>query len=291
MKFLRKNLGLIALLLPGYGWMILAVYIPLLMMLVFSFLSKAPIAGQPFQFTLGNYADYFSKGFYWTLTRKALLTGLYTTLICLVLAYPMSYAIAKVVPGRWRSALFMLVIVPFWSNTVVRLYSWAIVLRNGGVLDLLAQKVGLPAGSFDILFSYTAILVGLVHGYIPYMVLTLYVAMDRIDDSLLEAAASLGANKLQAFLRVTFPLSMPGVLSGAILIFIPVIGSFVEPRLLGGRSGTMIGTVIEDQFIQLFNWPFGAALAFILLTIVLLIMAVSAKALSKTQLLSSESGQ
>jgi spermidine/putrescine transport system permease protein len=182
----------------------------------------------------------------------------------------------------------MLVIVPFWSNTLVRLYAWAIVLRSGGVIDLFMQFLGFKAGSLGLLYTYPAILIGLIHGYLPYMILTLYIALDRIDQSLLEAAASLGASAWQSFWRVLFPLSLPGVISGAILIFIPSIGSFIEPRLLGGRSGTMIGTVIEDQFIQLFNWPFGAALSFIMLVIVLVLMGLMAFALSRLRLLRAE---
>jgi spermidine/putrescine transport system permease protein len=123
---------------------------------------------------------------------------------------------------------------------------------------------------------------------VPYMILTLYIALDRIDNSLLEAASSLGASRWQTFWRVMFPLSLPGVISGTILIFIPSIGSFVEPRLLGGRSGTLIGTIIEDQFIQLFNWPFGAALSFIMLIIVLAVMGFMALLLSRMRLLRAE---
>jgi spermidine/putrescine transport system permease protein len=200
----------------------------------------------------------------------------------------MALVLAKVIPGRWRSALFMLVIVPFWSNTLVRLYSWAIVLRSGGIIDLFLQFLGLEPNSIEILYTYPAIIIGLVHGYVPYMILTLYIAIDRIDDSLLEAAYSLGASKWQAFWRIVFPLSLPGMISGSILIFIPSIGSFIEPRILGGRSGTMIGTVIEDQFIQLFNWPFGAALSFIMLVIVLIVMGLLAMLLRRMRLLRTQ---
>lgn len=287
-SWLKNRSSLWLLLFPAYGWLAFAILAPLLIMLVFSFLSDVPFGNRVAVLTLENYTTYFSKGFYWTLTTKALKTGLYTTIFCLLIAYPMALVIAKVIPGRWRSALFMLVIVPFWSNTLVRLYSWAIVLRNGGVIDLFLQALGFKSGSFELLYTYPAIVIGLVHGYVPYMILTLYIALDRIDNSLLEAAASLGASKWQSFWRIMLPLSMPGIISGAILIFIPSIGSFIEPRLLGGRSGTMIGTVIEDQFIQLFNWPFGAALSFIMLLIVLVLMGLMALLLSRMRLLRSE---
>lgn len=287
MKWLRKNLSRLLLLLPSYGWLLFAVFAPLLIMLVFSFLSDVPLGARAsdVRLTLENYQTYFSRGFYWALTRKSIMTAVYTTLLCLLIAYPMAYAIAKALPGRWKTALFMLVIVPLWSNTLVRIYSWAIVLRDSGVLDTFLQSVGLAPGIFSILYSHPAVIVGLVHGYLPYMVLTIYVVLDRLDDSLLEAAASLGARRWQTFLRVTLPLSMPGVLAGVIMTFIPVMGSFVEPRILGGKEGTMIGTVIEDQFVQLFNWPLGAAIAFLLLLLVLVLMALSGWIAQRTRLI------
>lgn len=286
-KSLRQNLSKILLLAPSYGWLLLAVFVPMLIMLVFSFLSDVPLGARAenITWTLDNYRTYFSRAFYWTLTRKSLLTALYTTLACLLIAYPMAYIAARLMRGKWKTALFMLMIVPLWSNTLVRLYSWAIVLRDNGLLDNLLKAVGLTSGSLNILYSYPAVIIGLVHGYLPYMVLTIYVALDKLDQNLLDAAASLGANHLQSFLRVTLPLSLPGVLAGVIMTFIPVMGSFVEPRILGGKEGTMIGTVIEDQFVQLFNWNFGAAVAFILLLMVLVLMGLSALVARRRRLL------
>ncbi len=290
MNGIKRNLARALLLLPSYGWLLFAVFIPLLIMLVFSFLSDVPLGSRASQvyLTFENYQTYFSKSFYWALTRKSLLTALYTTALCLLIAYPMAYCIAKVLPGKWKAALFMLVIVPLWSNTLVRIYSWAIVLRDSGVLDNFLQSLGLLPGSLSILYSYPAVIIGLVHGYLPYMALTIYVALDRLDDSLLEAAASLGARRWQTFLRVTLPLSLPGVVAGVIMTFIPVMGSFVEPRILGGKEGTMIGTIIEDQFVQLFNWPLGAAIAFILLLMVLLLMGLAGWAARRGRLVGGE---
>ena len=277
MKFLKANLSRIVLLMPSYGWLLFAIFAPLLIMFGFSFLNDVPLGSRSKEiyFTLENYQTYFSKGFYWTLTQKSLFTAIYTTALCILIGYPMAYAIAKKIPGKYKAALFMLMIIPLWSNTLVRIYSWAIVLRDGGVLNRFLELLGLTEGSLSVLYSYPAIIIGLVHGYLPFMILTIYIALDRLDDSLLEAAASLGARRWQAFFRVTLPLSLPGVVAGTIMTFIPVLGSFVEPRILGGKKGTMIGTVIEDQFIQLFNWPFGAAVAFLLLLIVLVLMGLA----------------
>lgn len=271
----RPPLNLFALLGPAYLWLLLFGFAPLGLMLYFSFLSDTPLGNREVHLTFENYGRFFARGFYSRLMLASLLMGLYTTLGCLLLGYPLAYALAKTVSGRWQTALFLLIIVPFWSNTLVRLYAWIIVLGKGGLINRALGLLGLPNDA-SLLFTYPAIILGLIHSYLPYMVLTIYVALDRIDDALLDAAASLGARPWRTFLRVILPLSGPGVLGGVILVFIPTIGSFVEPRLLGGPAGTMLGTVIEDQFVQVFNWPLGAALSFILLLIVVLILALSA---------------
>jgi spermidine/putrescine transport system permease protein len=280
----RAYLSLFALLAPAYLWLLLFGFAPLGIMLYFSFLSDTPLGARTVEFTFDNYLRYFSRGFYGQLTGRSLLMGFYTTVGCLILGYPLAYALAKRVQGRWQTVLFLLIIVPFWSNSLIRLYSWIIVLGRGGIINYTLQQLGWQT-EWSILFTYPAVIIGLVHAYLPYMVLTIYVALDRIDDRLIEASASLGARPWRTFLRVILPLSMPGVLAGVILVFIPAIGSFVEPRLLGGPAGTMLGTVIEDQFVQVFNWPLGAALSFILLLIVVIILALSARLLTqRTQL-------
>jgi spermidine/putrescine transport system permease protein len=265
------------LLTPSYGWLSLAVFGPLLIMFVFSFMSDVPMGARAkdVHFTLEHYLEYFSQDFYWILTKKSMLTAFYTTFICLLIAYPMAYFCAKTTSGKWKTAIFMLVIIPLWSNTLVRVYSWSILLRDGGVIELFLETFGLSGAFGSMLYTYPAIIIGLVHGYLPFMTLSIYVSLDRLDNSLLEASASLGANKLQTFFRVVLPLSLPGVVAGSIMTFIPVLGCFVEPRILGGKRGSVIGTVIEDQFIQLFNWPFGAAVAFLMLLMVLSIMVLA----------------
>lgn len=169
--------------------------------------------------------------------------------------------------------LFLLIILPFWSNGLVRIFSWTMVLREGGFLDMALHVVVPRAASFGLLFSQTAIVIGLVHGYLPYMILTCFISLLAIEDNLIEAARSLGARAPIIFLKVILPLAVPGLVSGAILIFVPVIGSFMEPRILGGRVGVTMGTVIEDQFTAAFNWPRGAALSFTMLAVVLAIFA------------------
>lgn len=269
MKPLRRWFAL----LPAYGWLLLFGFVPLLIMLAFSFMSDVPTGTREVVFTVENYARFFERPIYQRLTVNSLVMAFWTTVGCLILGYPLALALARTVRGRWQGALFLLIIVPFWSNSLVRLYSWVVVLQNDGVLDQFFGLFGIEVGS--LLYTYPTIIVGLVHAFLPYMVLTIYVAIDRIDRTLIDAAGSLGADGRRTFLRVLLPLSMPGVLSGVLLVFIPAVGAFVEPRLLGGPQGQVLGTVIEDLFVESFNWTQGAALAFIMLLIVLVLMLIS----------------
>lgn len=259
------------LVMPPAAWLLLFVVVPLGIMLYFSLLTEVPGPATKAAFTLGNYAKFLSKGFYRALTWKSIAMGMWVTAICLAISYPMAYYLAKVV-RRLQTTLLLLVIIPFWSSFLVRAYSWVTLFMDGGVLEQFLKRLHLVSGPLNLLFTYPAIIVALVHIYFPYMVLTLFVSIEKIDDRLLEAAQTLGSRPWSTFYRVVLPLSLPGVIAGSILVFIPAIGSFVEPRILGGVNGAVIGTVIEDQFLVVYNWPLGSALAFILLLIMLLVL-------------------
>ncbi|MER8499779.1 ABC transporter permease [Mesorhizobium sp. M0195] len=275
---LRSALPLLA---PAYLWLTVAIFLPLSAMVFFSLTTELPLSGKPWAFTLENYTAFFSQSLYLTLLLASLRLGLEVTLWCIIVGYPAAYVLAKVLKGRSREAIFLLVILPFWSNGLVRIFSWAMVLREGGILDTALNAVLPFKINIDLMYSYPAVIIGLVHSYVPYMVLTCYLTLQAIDDSLIEAGRSLGASRLQMLKRVIIPLSMPGLVAGAALIFVPVVGSFMEPRILGGRTGTFYGTVIEDQFVAVFNWPLGAALSFILLAVVLVILAVASPVLRR----------
>ncbi len=275
---IRPALPLLA---PAYLWLTLAIFLPLSAMAFFSFMTDLPLSGKDWSFTIRNYAAFFSSGLYVTLLWSSLRLGLEVTLWCALIGFPAAYVLAKVLKGRSREAIFLLVILPFWSNGLVRIFSWAMVLREGGILDVMLNTVLPFKISVDLMYSYPAVIIGLVHSYVPYMVLTCYLTLQAIDDSLIEAARSLGASRLQVLRRLIIPLAMPGLIAGAVLIFVPVVGSFMEPRILGGRTGTFYGTVIEDQFVAVFNWPLGAALSFILLAVVLVILAAASPVLRR----------
>lgn len=271
----------LALLFPAYFWLTLAVFLPLSAMAFFSFITEVPVGDTQWSVTLTNYTTFFGSSTYSRLLLKSVMLGVKVTALCVLIGFPCAWVLAKMIKGRAREALFLMVILPFWSNSLVRIFSWAIVLRGNGVLDKFINAIWPWDVKVNLLFSEWAIVIGLVHSYLPYVILTSYLALQAIDDSLIEAARSLGAKWYTILLRIVVPLSAPGLLAGAVLVFVPVVGSFMEPRLLGGRMGTYYGTLIEDQFVAVFNWPLGAALSFILLAVVLVILALTSPVLKK----------
>ena len=258
-----------ALLMPTYGWLTLAVFLPLLTMLVFSFMAATPMGKAPIVFTLKQYRAFIDQPYLLGIAVTSLLIGFWTTFACAVLGFLAAVALARSTFGKTREMLLILILLPFWTNGLVRIFSWTMVLRENGFLDTIFHMVLPDAGSIGFLYTRYAVVVGLVHGYLPYMILTCYIALVTIDDAIIEAAASLGARWWTILFKILVPMAAPGLISGAVLTFIPVIGSFMEPRILGGRVGVTMGTVIEDQFTQAFNWPVGASLSFPLLSVLL----------------------
>ena len=256
---------------PAYLWLTLTIFLPLTAMLYFSFLSEAPFGNRDPYLTLENYVSFFQKDFYQVLTWRSLRLGLEVTFLCFLIGL----VLTRHISNRWREALFILVILPFWSNALVRIFSWTMILRGKGIIELILNWMNPEYGSFSMMFSHPAILLGLVHSYLPYMILTCYVSLQAIDETLIEAARSLGAGRMMILWKLIIPLSFPGISAGTVLIFVPVVGSFMEPRILGGSEGTFIGTIIEDQFVKVFNWPLGAALSFIMLALVMVILLVA----------------
>jgi len=271
----RRGLSAVGMIGPAYLWLLLTVFLPLLALFYFSFLTVAPLGTRVPEWTLANYGDFVTKDFYRTLMWRSLWLGVHVTTVCLLLGFPAAWVLARMITGRAREALFLLIILPFWTNALVRTFSWTILLRGNGLLDQAWQAIAPGAGSINVLYTYPAIVIGLVHAYLPYMILTCYLSLQAIDQSVIEAGRSLGGSWARIFWKLILPLSFPGIAAGVILIFVPVVGSFMEPRILGGKQAILIGTVIEDQFVSVFNWPLGSALSFLLLAFVLLILAAA----------------
>lgn len=205
---------------------------------------------------------------YLRIFQRSILLSLFTTAGCLLIGFPTALYIA-LQPEKRRNTLLMLVSVPFWTNQLVRVYAWMLLLRDGGLIDSARGLFGFH-GSLGILYSDTAVAIGLLYSFVPFMVLPIYTTLEKMDWKLVEAAFDLGANRWLALRRVVVPLAMPGIVSGCVLVFVPALGAYIVPDLLGGGKSLMIGNLIQLQFGSQHDWPFGAALSFTLLTLVLL---------------------
>ena len=206
---------------------------------------------------------------YWRSYLLSLRIAALTTLICLAIGYPLAYAMAAA-PRGWQGVLLVLVILPFWTSFLIRVYAWIGILRPDGLLDAALIWLGVTAGPLRLLNTEAAVLIGMVYSFLPFMVLPLYVALSKLDRALIEAAADLGATPLRAFLSVTLPLSLPGVLAGSALVFIPAIGEFVVPDLLGGPDTVMVGRLLWTEFFSNRDWPLASAIAIALLVVLVL---------------------
>ena len=243
--------------------------LPLLMMVVLSFFADLP----PAPLTLENYVRFFTTNIYATVLWKTTTITLATTVIALVLGYVLAYSIVRFT--RRTTAILLFVILPFWTNYIVRMYAWINILQKGGALDSVLLLLNVISNPLSMLYSYEAALIGFVYIYLPLAVLTFYASLTNLNPNLIDAAKDLGAGPIKAFWTVTLPMTLNSVTVGIILVMIPIFGAFVTPKMLGGADLTMIGVVIEQQFTRSFNWPFGATLSTIVSAIVVVLLGSS----------------
>lgn len=261
----------VSLLLPGLALLVLLFYLPQLLMLVVSLGRRTAYGGVERSLSIANYLRAVEP-LYLAILGRSLVLAAVTTVLCLLVAYPVAWWIARRAPARWRNALLALVILPFWTSFLVRMYAWIVLLRSEGVVNLALGAVGLPRA--DLLYNDFAVLLGQLYGELPFMIIPLYVSLEKLDPSLLEAAADLGADARRTFTRVVVPQTMPGIVAGCVLVFIPSLGAYLAPDLLGGGKTAYIGNLIQSQFAVARDMPFGAALSFVLsLVVVLLLLA------------------
>jgi spermidine/putrescine transport system permease protein len=250
-----------ALLAPMVGWLLLFVVVPALILLVYSFCERDELGGVVFSFTLENYERVFDPVYLRIFGRSIWYAGL-TTVICAVVGYPVAYYIARAGESL-RNRLLLLVMVPFWTSFLIRTYAWITILKQEGLLNGLVQAMNPALDPFNLLYTPTAVVIGLVYAYLPFMILPIYGSAEKLDNSLIEAAYDLGAGPVRAFSSVIVPLTLPGIAAGTLLVFVPAIGMFAITDLMGGAKVPMIGNVIQNQFRGANNWPFGAALGVI----------------------------
>ncbi|MGP9765750.1 ABC transporter permease subunit [Halomonas sp. AOP13-D3-9] len=276
----RWQLGRRAVIAFPLVWLTLFFLLPFVLVLKIS-LSEAAIAIPPYGplleyadqtlhvfLNLGNYLFLLSDSLYIAAYWGSVKTAFIATLVCLLLGYPMAYAMARA-PARWQLLLLLLVMLPSWTSFLIRVYAWMGILSNSGLINNFLIGLGLIDSPLRMMNTQFAVTIGIVYAYLPFMVLPLYAHLTRMDNSLLEAAADLGSRKLNTFIKVTLPLSMGGIVAGSMLVFIPAVGEFVIPELLGGPDTLMIGKVLWEEFFLNRDWPVASALAMVMLLLLL----------------------
>lgn len=264
-----KSLQIVSLLSPSAAWLFVFFLLPLVMVLLVSLGKRGAMGGVVYQWNLANYIRFVDR-IYLKISFRSAWIAAASTFLCLLFGYPLAYFVARRPNRRWRNVLLLLVMIPFWTNFLVRTYAWMIILRDKGLINSLLMQTGIITKPLPLLFNQNAVILGLFYGYLPFMVLPLYASIEKLDFSLVEAAQDLGANSFVAFRRVVLPLTMPGIVAGAIITFIPSIGAYVTPDLLGGAKAMMIGNLLQQQFLEVRDWPFGSAVGVILMATVLL---------------------
>jgi spermidine/putrescine transport system permease protein len=270
-EILRRNPSLRAWLLlsPAAVYLFIFFIAPLGIVFVYSFLERGTYGGVVWTFTLDNFQRVFDMLYFRTFLRSVYI-ALVTTLICLILGYPLAFYIATR-QRRVRNTLLLALMIPFWTNFLIRTYAWLTILRtHTGLINVSLASLGVIQNPLPLFGNDFAIILGLVYGWLPVMVLPIYAALDRMDYSLSEAASDLYAAEYQVFRRIIWPLSLPGVVAGSMLVFIPSLGAFVTPAILGGGRSLMIGNVISNQFLAAHDWPFGSALSTLMMVFMLI---------------------
>lgn len=258
---------------PYILWMMIFIFLPVFLVFLYSINTKEVNNIKTISFTLENYKLFFDP-LYISVILRSFSLAFISTLLCLIFGYPIAYIISKITL-KYRNTILLLFILPMWMNMLLRTYAWMTILGNNGLINNFLELIGLP--TLSLLYNDSAIIIGMVYNFLPFMVLPIYTVLSKMDKNLIEASQDLGANNKTTFTKVIFPLSMPGVVSGIIMVFMPAVSSFVIPRLLGGNKKAFIGTLIEKLFLVTGNWNFGSAIAIIMMIIILLSMSIMNK--------------
>ena len=254
---------------PGAAVMLGLFFVPLLIVLAYSFLSRGPYGGVMLPWSTESYVRIFDS-LYLTILWRSVWIAAFSTAVCLVLAFPLALYITR--SASHKTLLLNLVMLPFWTSFLIRTYAWMFLLRDTGLINSVLLSTHVIREPLPLLFNTGAVILGLVYGYLPFMVLPLYATLEKLDPALLDAAADLGASPLVTIWRVVVPISRPGMIAGCLLVFIPCLGAYLTPDLMGGGKTVMIGNLVQNQFTTSRDWPFGAAISLLLMGIVLLVM-------------------
>lgn len=283
MAMRRQTAVLTALLSPVTLFLGVFFLLPLLIIAVFSFLTPGLYGGVEWAFYPWNYGRIFGwadgimeiyEPIYLQIMARSLGFAAMTVVLCLFLCYPVAFWVSRL-PARWRLLFLFLITLPFFSSLIVRLYAWLLILKPSGLLNTVLLGVGVISEPLEILYTPAAVVLGMVYVMVPFMFLPLFSSIDNLDRALMEASMDLGATRFQTFIKVILPQTLPGILGGAVIVFIPSVGNFIVPDVLGGAKGLMIGNLVEQQFLSARNWPFGSALSMIVMAVVLTVLLTS----------------
>jgi spermidine/putrescine transport system permease protein len=278
---MTKRLGQILLILPAAGWLTVFMIVPCLIVFFFSFFERGTYGGIDYTFTLDNFAR-AGEPVYRSIFLGSARIAAMATVIAVVVAYPAAYAIS-LAPRHRQTRYLLLVMLPFWSNYLIRTYAWIVLLNREGLINKALMGSGLIGEPLHILYNEFAVVTGLVYNYLPFVILAIYASLQRLNPEVREASEDLGAPAWMTFLRVTLPLTLPGVAAGAVFVFVLSIGNFVTPDLLGGGRIVMVGNLVYDQFLSARDWPFGAALSLALIFIMMVLLFLQAVAVNRAQ--------
>lgn len=267
---LKQRLPALVMVGPIVIWLALFIVIPLIYVFAISFMNRGLYSGVVMEFTLDNYIQLLDLE-YLNIFWKSILLAVETSVICLLLGYPFAMIMARA-DKRMKPAMMLLIMLPFWTNSLIRTYGWNTLLRSEGIINNLLLRLGLIQKPLELLYTDGAVLLGMVYTLFPFMVLPLYSSIEKLDSSLMEAAGDLGARRVRSFLRVMLPLTAPGIFAGTIQVFIPTLGYFFISNMMGGGKTMYIGNLIKNQFLSARNWPLGAALSILLILLTLLLM-------------------
>ncbi|MBQ5443059.1 MAG: ABC transporter permease [Oscillospiraceae bacterium] len=259
---------------PYVLWISVMIVVPMLLIVLYAFTTSGNDV-LTFQFTLDNFHRFITDTVFMEVLWRSLYIAVITTLICVLLGYPIAYVIAQM-GERANTIMILLITMPTWVNMLVRTYAWMGILQDEGVLNSILSVFGI--GPVEMIHTSFAVILGMVYNFIPFMILQIHTSLAKMDKNLLNAANDLGANPVQAFLRVTLPLSVPGIISGITLVFLPAVSSFFIPKLLGGGQYVLVGNIIETQFLTTGDWNFGSAISLIMALIIMLSMYLTRKA-------------
>ncbi|MDH2430072.1 ABC transporter permease [Sphaerisporangium sp. TRM90804] len=273
-RVLGRAAARLAFLGPGVGYLIVLLIVPLALLLSYTIFRRGRFGGVVYETTGENFSRLVDP-LYLDVFLGSIQTAAITTLAALLLGYPTAYAIARL-PRRWKTIALVAVVLPFWTNFLIRVYAWVILLSGPGLVNEALTGIGLIDEPLELLYNQGTIVTGLLYSYLPLMVLPLYAAIERLDPQLREASANLGARPARTFWSVTLPLSMPGVLTGCMFVFVPCLGNFVIPEILGGGRSIMVGNLIRDQFLKARDWPFGATLALAVIAALVVLLFLQA---------------